>query len=157
MWPGIFPHNDSQRVAFYDERLLVGYRWYDAKSVAPAFPFGYGLSFTTFTLSKLTASANAISVTVTNTGRVAGRAVPQLYLGFPPQAGEPPQQLRGFHKTAVLYPGEMETCTFELVPRDRSIWDVEKHEWAEVKGVYHVIVGFSSRCPQALKAIFSLE
>jgi len=154
MWPGVFPRNDSQRVAIYSERLLVGYRFYDAKAITPAFPFGHGLSYTNFSLSNLSAASDLVSVTVANTGPWAGRAVPQLYLAFPAGSGEPPQQLRGFGKTASLAPGQAERVEFKLRPRDVSVWDATAHAWAQVPGEFGVSVGFSSRCPRALKASF---
>ena len=156
-WPGFFPHNGTQRVALYSERLLVGYRWYDAKAVEPAFAFGHGLSYTSFALSKLSAAAGSVTVIVTNTGKLAGRAVPQLYISFPKDAGEPPRQLRGFVKTAQLAAGEAEEIEFALRERDVSVWDAETHAWSKVRGEFGVLVGFSSRCPRALKASFRVE
>jgi hypothetical protein len=85
--------------------LFVGYRWHDAHNSPPAFPFGHGLSYTTFGYSNLTATASGVSFTLTNTGSVAGAEVAQLYLGFPASAGEPPQQLKGFQKVCALCEG----------------------------------------------------
>ena len=133
----------------------MGYRWYDAHKVAPAFAFGHGLSYSTFALSGLKASADSVSATVTNTGDRAGATVVQLYLGFPEDAGEPPQQLKGFSKQP-LKPGQSADVTFKLSERDRSIWDVGTHAWAEAKGTFTATVGLSSRDPKALVGSFDV-
>ena len=130
--------------ANYTEGLEVGYRWYDVHSVAPAFPFGHGLSYTTFTYMRLRASATAVTVDVQNTGKVDGAEVAQLYLGFPASAGEPPKQLKGFEKVQ-LKAGETRTVTFPLDDRAVSVWDVQKHAWSTVSGDFSVMVGASSR------------
>eukprot|EP00052_Salpingoeca_macrocollata_P017874 m.146254 g.146254 ORF g.146254 m.146254 type:complete len:696 (-) comp20527_c1_seq1:51-2138(-) len=137
-WPGV------NKEADYSEKMLFGYRWYDAHKVVPAFPFGHGLSYTTFEYSSITASASSVSVTVKNTGSVAGAEVPQLYISFPASAGEPPQVLRGFSKV-MLAPGQATTVTFPLTSRDLSIWDISTHSWAAVKGSFTAAVGSSSR------------
>jgi len=152
-WPGV---GKPQRVATYSEKLLVGYRWYDAHGVTPAFPFGHGLSYSTFTLSNLHASRDAVGVLLSNTGTAYGAAAPQLYLTFPAAAGEPPFQLKGF-TSIPMPPGTFVNVTFPLDLRSRSIWDVETHSWAEVKGTFGVTVGFSSRDPKALKGSFNTE
>jgi beta-glucosidase len=131
-------------ISVYEEKLEVGYRWYGAHGVVPRWPFGHGLSYTRFAYSKLQASASAVSVDVANTGRVAGAEVAQLYLGFPKTAGEPPRQLKGFQKTAVLHPGETATVRFPLSDRDLSIWDDVQHRWAKQAGTFQVFVGASS-------------
>jgi beta-glucosidase len=132
----------------YSEKLLVGYRWYDAKNVAPLFPFGHGLSYTTFEYSNLTVTGSgrqgSIRFNVRNSGKVAGSEVPQLYLGYPLSAGEPPKVLRGFQKI-TLTPGQSQSVSFTLGTRDVSIWDVVKHDWASVSGTFDVLVGASSR------------
>jgi beta-glucosidase len=152
-WPGV---GKPQRVATYSEKLLVGYRWYDAHGVTPAFPFGHGLSYSTFTLSNLHASRDAVGVLLSNTGTAYGAAAPQLYLTFPAAAGEPPFQLKGV-TSIPMPPGTFVNVTFPLDLRSRSIWDVETHSWAEVKGTFGVTVGFSSRDPKALKGSFNTE
>ncbi|EDQ89527.1 uncharacterized protein MONBRDRAFT_32335 [Monosiga brevicollis MX1] len=139
-----YPGLDNGLEAYYDEALLVGYRWYDHHAITPAFPFGHGLSYTSFEYSDIQASKTSVSVTVTNTGSKAGAEVAQLYLGFPSSAGEPPRQLKGFEKV-VLAPGAKTTVTFDLRPRDLSIWDVKQHAWSPVSGTFEVAVGASSR------------
>ena len=105
-WPGV------GGTVQYSEGLLVGYRWYDAKGIAPLFPFGFGLSYTTFSFSDLSvtpatlASGGTATVTadLTNTGAVSGADTVQAYVGDPASAGEPPEQLKGFDKV-TLAPG----------------------------------------------------
>jgi len=135
----------------YSERLEVGYRWYDAQNVAPLFPFGFGLSYTTFRLSHLDAPASAhpgghvrVSLDVTNTGARAGAEVVQVYVASPPYAGEPPKQLRGFVRVR-LRPGETERVGIALDPRAFSIWDTKANRWAVIGGKYEILVGDSSR------------
>ena len=125
---------------------------------APLFPFGAGLSYSTFALSELrigsTSRGEGVSATLTNTGKLAGATVVQLYLGFPQAADEPPQQLKGFRKVH-LEPGESTTVRFTpLRERDLSVWDVVSHAWREAKGTYRVSVGLSSRDPHALVGSF---
>lgn len=113
--------------------------------MASGFPFGHGLSYTTFEYSGFFATATLASVTIKNTGNVAGAEIPQLYLSFPKSAGEPPKQLKGFQKTKVLQPGESVKVEFHLTPRDTSIWDVASHGWKQVQGTFGASIGKSSR------------
>lgn len=114
-----------------------------------------GLSYTSFAYHNLvvsTAEAGlkaisstvTVSVNITNTGSVPGADIPQLYLGFPSSAGEPPKQLKGFRKTPILAPGATTTVNFLLADRDVSIWDDETHIWSKQTGTFHVFVGASS-------------
>jgi hypothetical protein len=130
----------------YKEGVLVGYRWFDEKGLDVAYPFGHGLSYTTFAYSGLRAGPDGVSVTVTNTGRRAGTDVPQLYLGFPDtkDAPEPPRQLKGFEKVS-LEPGASRTVRFALDARSFSHWDTAANDWAITPGCYDVLVGASSR------------
>ena len=132
--------------AVYSEGLLVGYRWYDAKHLAPLFPFGYGLSYTTFRFSDLTLSTNGSSVEVsyvlTNTGDRAGADVGEVYVTDPTAAGEPPQQLKGYDKT-WLQPGESKTMTNTLPATAFQYWSAAG-DWATAPGVYTIRVGDSS-------------
>src|SRR5205085_8070082 len=104
-YPGVTKPGDNVGPhSIYSEGLLVGYRWYDAKGIAPLFPFGFGLSYTTFDLRNLSvapvtgATAANVSFDVVNTGSRAGAEVPQLYVSDPSASGEPPRQLKGFTK-----------------------------------------------------------
>lgn len=136
-WPGV---NGESR---YSEGLLVGYRYYDAHNIRPKFAFGTGLSYTTFEYSALHVTRDSVTCVVTNVGDRDGGDVPQLYLGFPASAGEPPMQLKGFSKIA-LKKGEHTTVTFSLDNRSFSVWDVAAHDWSVVSGTFDVFVGSSS-------------
>ena len=145
-WPGV-----GGKVQ-YSEGLDVGYRWYDAKNITPLFPFGYGLSYTTFRFSNLHLSApklaehGRIEVTaaVTNTGTRAGAEVAQLYLGDPASTGEPVNQLKGFQKV-YLRPGQTKHVHFSVTAQDASTWNTLAHGWTLGAGTYAVRVGDSSR------------
>lgn len=131
----------------YAEGIDVGYRWYQAHNVAPAFPFGFGLSYTKFGFSRLKLAALAgggvaVDATVTNAGKVAGADVVQCYVGAPPQTGEPPRQLRGFQRVD-LAAGASETVHLTLTPGDLASWDTALGSWS-VGGTYHVYVGDAS-------------
>ena len=135
----------------YSERLLIGHRWWDAAGVAPLFPFGHGLSYTSFAYSGLAvdaataAPAVRVSFFVQNVGAVAGKEVAQLYLAFPASAGEPPLVLRDF-AALPLAPGERTLVEFVLDARAYSVWSVEAYAWQPVAGgAYGVSVGASSR------------
>ncbi len=144
-----FPGNGTK--ALYSEGIDVGYRWYDAQGQTPLFPFGYGLSYTTFRFSALrvetavvTGTGNArVSATITNTGPRTGSDVAQLYLGDPPSTGEPPRQLEGFDKV-TLAPGKSARLSFTVTPAQLSWWDDSASGWTQAPGTYGVYVGDSS-------------
>ncbi|WP_229924956.1 glycoside hydrolase family 3 C-terminal domain-containing protein [Streptomyces sulfonofaciens] len=144
-WPG-----NGRDAVRYSEGMQVGYRWYDARGIEPLFPFGHGLSYTTFGFSDLRVGAvdgggNAtVTATVTNTGDVAGAEVVQLYAGAPAAAGEPVRQLKGFERVE-LAPGAGKRVAFRLSARDLAHWDEKAHGWATTAGAYTVEVGDSSR------------
>ncbi len=150
-WPGI------NGVSTYSEKLDVGYRWYDATGTRPLFPFGFGLSYTTFRLShlsvlpgKLAASSGGMmprvvaTVDVTNTGHRGGAEVVQAYVHQPSKNGEPPHQLCGFAKT-FLKPGETRRVKMLLNPWSFSIYDTALRKWISPAGAYQILVGTSSR------------
>jgi beta-glucosidase len=145
--PAQFPGVDGR--VLYSEGIDVGYRYYDAKNETPLFPFGYGLSYTHFAYSRLRVTPGrvrggmVVSARVTNTGRVAGSDVAQLYLGDPAAAGEPPRQLKGFRKV-TLRPGQSTTVRFILNGHDLSYWDDAANGWVLPGGQYQVYVGDSS-------------
>ena len=147
-WPGL-PNPKRPAYANYTEGLLVGYRYYDANGLAPAFPFGHGLSYTAFSYADLAieAGGRAITFTLTNEGARAGAEVAQLYLEFPAAAGEPPRVLKRFVKSATLAPGESQAIVFEALDPgfDLAIWDEHTHGWRGVKGEFGVLIGSSSR------------
>jgi beta-glucosidase len=135
----------------YDDDVWVGYRHFATKGVKPAYPFGYGLSYTQFTYSNLRLSAGefgkgiTVSVTVANTGTSAGREVVQLYLAAPgTRAPKPSLELRGFAKTTLLGPGETATVTFRLTLRDLASFDEATSAWVAESGTYTVKIGASS-------------
>jgi len=134
----------------YREGLAVGYRALDAQRVEPLFPFGHGLSYTTFAFADLavrpgaTPGAIAVDFTVSNTGSSTGTEVAQLYLGFPASAGEPPWVLRGFARI-TLAAGESSKATIELAPSQLSCWSATAHARYAPSGTYRVAVGSSSR------------
>jgi beta-glucosidase len=146
--------------ATYSEGLDVGYRWDDARGVTPLFPFGYGLSYTSFGFSHLTVRVSGATVRVaalvTNTGRRAGTEVAQLYIGDPPSAQEPPRQLRGFQRV-TLGPGQSRMVRFGLPAGALAYWDTATGGWATAPGTYQVYLGDSSALAGLpLRAQFSL-
>lgn len=124
--------------ALYEEGLYVGYRYYEKSGVAVRWPFGYGLSYTTFAYSDLTVDGNAVSVAVKNTGSFAGAEVVQLYL-YAPQDGlhRPLRELKGFRKV-FFQPGEAQTVTFILTDRSFALW---ADGWKVPGGMYAVQIG----------------
>jgi beta-glucosidase len=133
----------------YSEGLDIGYRWYDAKNITPLFPFGYGLSYTSFAYSGLKVGAISngsatVTATVTNTGTRAGTDVAQLYVGDPASVGEPPHQLKGFQRI-TLAAGASGTATFTVPVRALAHWDTSSGTWLASAGSYQVLVGDSSR------------
>jgi beta-glucosidase len=136
----------------YSEGLRIGYRWFDAGGIKPRFPFGYGLSYTTFTLTNLAVSPRVasattpitVSVRVTNTGKRRGAEVPQVYLGLPSDAGEPPKRLVAFRKV-WLEPGQSTTVRMTIDPRATShpfgVWDESSKRWVVRSGSYTVSIG----------------
>jgi beta-glucosidase len=136
----------------YEEGIFVGYRYYETFGVKPAYEFGYGLSYTTFDYGKLSLSSQKFSdrllttVEVTNSGKVAGREVVQLYLSAPAnKLGKPAMELKGFAKTRLLRPGESQTLSFEISLRNLSSFDSVASSWIAEAGRYDVKVGASSR------------
>ncbi len=131
----------------YDEGLKVGYKWYDAENKPVLFPFGFGLSYTTYAYSGLLVkSSDGLSVTFTvkNTGKRAGTEIAQVYTGLPAAAGEPPKRLIGWARVD-LAPGEQKTVTV-AVDRDRlTVYDEASDSWKLTSGRYNVQVGGSSR------------
>lgn len=142
-----FPSESGHTV--YGERMFVGYRWYDARELPVAFPFGHGLSYTTFGYSdlELTPTTDGVSVrlTVTNTGSRAGREVVQVYAGLPGSAvGRPPRWLAGF-ASVTLDPGEQRSVEIAVGRADLAHWSPDAGRWVVEAGDYLVSVGASSR------------
>jgi beta-glucosidase len=141
-------------VVTFSEGLDMGYRWYDSQNIQPLFPFGYGLSYTTFSFSHLqttpvtTDGTEVIRVDfdVTNTGSRAGAEVAQVYLGLPASTNEPPRRLVGFQRVQ-LNAGQKQHVTVTLEPANHPLatWNTSNQNWAIANGDYTVYLGDSSR------------
>lgn len=138
---------------FYQEGIYVGYRYYDAKEMEVAFPFGHGLSYTTFAYGNLTtdkAEMNGsdtltVSVDVTNTGHLAGKETVQLYVrDLTGACRRPDKELKGFEKV-TLEPGETKTVSITLDKRSFAWYNTELKDWYAANGTYELLVGASSR------------
>ena len=135
----------------YKESVLVGYRWYDTKGIEPLYPFGFGLSYTTFELDKAKAPKSItaekpikVTVRVANTGKRAGAEVVQLYVSENnPTVLRPKKELKAFKKVH-LEAGEKSTVTFELNHSDLAFWNDKTHAWEVNKGAYTLHIGNSS-------------
>jgi beta-glucosidase len=147
----------------YSEGLDVGYRWYDAHNVTPLFPFGYGLSYTSFRFSHLTVTPSSVvngasgpdadkgqgarlarvTARITNTGTVRGSDVVQLYVGDPTSAGEPPRQLEGFQRVTLL-PHQTRTVSFTITGHELSYFSVSANGWTLPDGRFSLYLGDSS-------------
>jgi beta-glucosidase len=138
-------------IATYSEGVFMGYRHYDARAIEPLFPFGHGLSYTSFDMHDLSVSPGlpgyvTATAQVTNTGTRSGSEVVQVYVERPsdPAVPQPPRQLAGFAKV-TLAPGETKQVTVRLVPRAFAYWDSSSHGWVVPDGTYRIVVGNSSR------------
>ncbi|MGK8503016.1 glycoside hydrolase family 3 C-terminal domain-containing protein [Nocardia asiatica] len=143
-----FPGENSH--VRYGEGLYVGYRWYDSRDVEVTFPFGHGLSYTTFDYTDLALTADAAGVTVrltiTNTGARAGREVVQVYTAVPSSAvARPARELKGVAVTADLEPGAVEEVSILLSRDDLAYWETRVDRWVVEGGAYQVWAGASSR------------
>jgi beta-glucosidase len=139
---------EDENTVYYKEGILVGYRYYLTKDVKPQFPFGYGLSYTSFRYSNLQVTNQDGSVMATvnvqNTGSCGGAVVPQLYI-HPDKSSvmRPLRELKGFQRI-FLKPGETETVSFKLNPVDFAFYDVDRNAWHVEAGSYKVQIGASS-------------
>ena len=132
------------RMVQYREGLYVGYRYYQTAGVPVAFPFGYGLSYTSFAYSNLQAASNGVTLTVTNTGKRAGAEIVQLYAAKPgAEVFRPAQELKGFAKVQ-LQPGESKTVTIPLDDKAFRYWNTRTDSWEVEGGSYELRVGASS-------------
>ncbi|KAJ7114672.1 glycoside hydrolase family 3 protein [Mycena crocata] len=133
----------------YTEKLLLDYRYMDARGITPRYEYGFGLSYTTFAYSGLSIASSGtskvISFTVTNNGTVVGTEKPQMYLGYPLTAGEPPKILRGFDEVGPLKAGASQKVSMTINQREMSIWDTPSQSWLRPPGTFTVHVGASSR------------
>src|SRR5258706_1900032 len=131
----------------YDEGLKVGYKWYDAEHKQVLFPFGYGLSYTTYNYSDLKVTPGKdvrVSFKVTNSGKRAGAEVAEVYAALPEDAGEPPKRLVGWRKVR-LRAGEGKEVAIDVDPQFLSIFNVERNAWQLIPGNYALMVGGSSQ------------
>ena len=153
-YPGVAKAK-GKPVEQYSEGVLVGYRWYDSKKIEPLYPFGYGLSYTTFTYSNLKLSSDALSTSnptltiefdLKNTGTKDGTEVAQVYVEMPaqPDVVQPPRQLKGFTRLPTAA-GKTSHGQVTLDARSFSYWDVNAHGWKIAPGRYTIDVGGSSR------------
>jgi beta-glucosidase len=151
---GNFPGDLSKNTVRYAEGIFVGYRYYDTKGIQPAYAFGHGLSYTSFTYSNLKLSSRklnldrneplTVSVDVANTGNLPGKEVVQLYIHdknstFP----RPYKELKGFKKI-YLKPGQTKTVQFTIEKRALSVFDDRIKKWVAEEGLFQVLVGSSS-------------
>jgi beta-glucosidase len=139
----------------YDEGLKVGYKWYDAEKKPVLFPFGYGLSYTTFEYSHLKVTPGdklSVSFTVKNTGNRAGIEIAEVYAGLPSSTGEPPKRLVGWQRVE-LNAGESKDVSIHIEPLFLSMFDTQQHAWKKAAGEYTILVGGSSANLPLHKAI----
>lgn len=138
----------------HEEDIYVGYRYFDTKDVQVAYPFGFGLSYTTFSFSqpKVKVAGDIITVTITvkNTGSVSGKEVAQVYVSAPKGALQKPvHELKAFAKTRELQPGESQTLTMQIQKRNLASFDEAHSQWLAEAGQYTFRIGSSSRDIQA--------
>lgn len=150
--PSYFSFGEARNVE-YNEGVFVGYRYYDMKEMPVAFPFGHGLSYTTFEYDNLAIDKRelsdedtvTVSVDITNTGKVAGKEIIQLYVhDLTGVARRPLKELKGFEKVS-LEPGETKKVSFELEYRSFAWYNTDIHDWYAVSGDYEILVGASSQ------------
>lgn len=146
-WDAPIPGHDYTN---HEEDIYVGYRYFDSFNKNVAYPFGYGLSYTTFEYSKPAVKVNGdlvtVNITIKNTGKVAGKEIAQVYVAAPKGSIEKPQhELKGFAKTRELKPGESETLTIQMQKRDLASFDEANSRWIVEAGQYWFQIGASSR------------
>ncbi|KAI9273721.1 glycoside hydrolase superfamily [Sporodiniella umbellata] len=152
-----YPAKISRELEFtYSEGMYIGYRWFDREKIVPQYEFGYGLSYTSFEYSQISADPIVgstddpdnlrvrVRVKVRNIGQFDGAEIPQLYLSYPEVAEEPPRILRGFEKV-YLKTGEETHVMFDLKKTELSYYNVRKHSWTVPSGEFIAHVGSSSR------------
>ena len=156
-WPvSVYDHASSRhfpsrnKVSNHEEDIYVGYRYFDTFGKDVSYPFGYGLSYTTFDYSKPSVKVSGenitVSVTVKNTGSVSGKEIAQVYVSAPAgQLEKPAQELKAFAKTRELKPGESQVLTMQLKRRDLASFDEANSQWLTEAGTYTFRIGASSR------------
>ena len=146
--PGLFGQKMVDAEVTYEEGVYVGYRYYNTFKVPTAYPFGYGLSYTTFKTDNIKLSTTTltnqveVAVTITNTGKVAGKEVAELYVSAPGvKLDKPSIELKAFAKTKVLQPGESQELKFVLTPSDLASFNSSTSTWVTEAGEYSVKFG----------------
>ncbi len=153
---GAFGQKAFEAAVTYEEGVYVGYRYYNTFGVKPAYEFGCGLSYTDFTYSDLKLSSpvftdkQTATVTVTNSGKTAGKEVVQLYISAPTgKLDKPSAELKAFAKTGILKPGESQTVTFTISARDLASYQTKINSWVADVGIYTVKIGTSQTVKQS--------
>lgn len=146
-WGAQIPGHDYTN---HEEDIYVGYRYFDSFNKNVAYPFGYGLSYTTFEYSKPAVKVNGnkitVQVTIKNSGKTAGKEIAQVYVAAPKGTIEKPQhELKGFAKTRELKPGESQTLIIQMEKRDLASFDEANSRWLTEAGTYTFEIGASSR------------
>ena len=147
-YPGVREEGKQWWQEYYDEGVFIGYRWYDTKGIAVQYPFGHGLSYSTFEVTdasvKRSGSLWEAKATLKNTGEVAGAEVLQLYIADTEASVErPSKELKGFEKV-YLKPGESRVVKFTIGPEALSFFDADAHAWTLEPGEFHALFGVSS-------------
>jgi beta-glucosidase len=147
-----YPGVENQ--VYYSEGVFLGYRWFDARHLKPAFPFGFGLSYTKWRLGRVRLEGRTVTVRVRNAGRRSGSTVVQLYAGLPsvPGISQPPWDLRGYRKV-TLRAGRAATLRLTLNGRDLAYWSNQLSAWRIAPGRYRIYLGFSSQNPRPVGTI----
>ena len=134
----------KERTSEYREGLYIGYRYFDTAHVPVKYPFGYGLSYTTFEYTDLKVNADGATFKITNTGKLDGAEIAQLYISLPgAEVFRPEKELKGFAKV-FLKAGETKTVTIAFNDMTFRYWNVEDEAWAVEGGIYKILVGSSS-------------
>lgn len=146
-YPGVEDADGRHHQEYLDD-ILVGYRWYDTKKIPALFPFGYGLSYTSFEIGKPTLEKHRdhwiIAVPVTNTGKTVGKETLQLYVSdVKSRIPRPEKELKAFSKVH-LKPGETKTVTLSLSPDDLKYYDPEAGDWVLEPGKFQLLIATSS-------------
>ncbi|MBR1910775.1 MAG: glycoside hydrolase family 3 C-terminal domain-containing protein [Treponema sp.] len=151
--PAYLSFSKNKHDVDYGEGIFVGYRYYDSRNMDVAYPFGYGLSYTTFEYSDISVSKNSfsdddaitVSVSIKNTGAVAGKEVVQMYIQDKTETAiRPVKELKGFEKV-LLAPGQAKTVTFTVNKRSLAWYNTDIHQWYAASGEYDILIGASSR------------
>ncbi len=154
--PGMFGQKAFEAEVVYEEGVYVGYRYYSTFGIKPAYEFGYGLSYTDFTYSNLKLSSPTFTdkmtatITVTNSGKTAGKEVVQLYISAPTnKLDKPSAELKAFAKTTLLKPGESQTFTFTITSNDLASYQTKLSSWVADAGIYTIKIGTSQTVKQS--------